>query len=518
MTETPRRRFRLQGNAADYYVCDKLEVLCESGAGTGKTFSLMVKDDATLWENPGCRILWVRRTRKSMSLAPLPDFEKYVLWPGHPALAAGAAHYKDRDVYRYPTGSELWLAGFDSQEKIDDVLSSQWDRIRVFQAEQIRLTDYEKLLTRLRAFGTPYHQITLDVNPADPGGWIAKKFGLKRGTGEWEPGEGKAVFSYRHEDNPAWYDAEKDEMRAEGKIYVGQILEGLTGVRREQLLLHRWVRAEGMIWGDYDAEEHIIHGKVEATPEHRALLTVQGWAKPVELRWFMGSMDWGFEDPAAFQCYGFDSENRAYLIREEYRKGLSHDEWAEKIGAIHRDFPMRTIVVDTQPALIKTMNRWLSDYYGGREVGGIVQPADKTRDQGEMAGLDIVRSRMKKRPDGSRGIYFLADALVEPDPDLRRGSQPLCLTDEIPSYTYRVKEDGKPWKEEPDPLCVDHGCDCLRYMAKWAWGVDLSHQPVVELKPVAKNAVDYAYEVSHLEALAYLEGASEPAKGRWRRP
>lgn len=514
------RRFRLQGVAADYYACESLEALCESGAGTGKTYSLLIKADACAWSNPNARILFVRRTRISMNTAPLPEWENEILWPGHPALSGpgATAHYKDRQFYRYPNGAEVWLTGFDSQEKIDDILSSKWDRVFIFQAEQMRLTDVEKLITRLRAFNTPYHQITYDVNPAPPEHWIAKRFGLIRGTGRWDVPPERSVFSYRHEDNPAWYDAVRDEWTSQGRQYVQTILESLTGLRRERLLKHRWVSAEGMVWEEFDADSHVLDGEVVPTGDGRAMLTAHGWERPVELRWFLGSVDIGFEDPAAFGCYGFDGQGRAYLIREEYRTHLTHDELADRIGAIYADYPMRAIVSDHDPAFIKSMNRWLSRYHGGRDVGAIVRSADKTRDKGEKSGLDIVRQRLRRREDGTRGLYFLSSALSDPDPELRHRSAPLSVTDEIPSYVYRVREDGKPYREEPDPLCVDHGCDQLRYMARYAWGRDLTaapHERSIDEQMVAEvGSIDYAYERRHREEVAKL-GKRPGRPGKW---
>ena len=491
--------------------------MCESGAGTGKTFSLLIEADYTAWTHPGARLLFVRRTRVSMNTAPLPEFEKEVLWPGHPALMTGSAHFKDRQFYRYPNGSEIWLAGFDSQQKIDDILSSKWDRVYIFQAEQMRLEDIEKLITRLRNFGAGYHQLTLDVNPAPPEHWIAKRFGLVRGKGIWNPSKNRAVFSYRHEDNPAWYDAEAGRWTDAGEEYVHTILDTLTGTRRERLLHHRWVSAEGMVWEDYDPEKHIIYGSVTPKPNGRASLEVRGWEKPVELMWFLGAFDWGFHpDPASFGCYGIDRDGRMYQIVEEYRLSLTQDEWAEKIGAIYKKYPMRAIVADDDGAFIKTMNRWLSNYHGGRDVGRIVRKADKQQDHGEKSGIDIARQRWRARPDGTYGCYILSDALVEPDPELKSREAPLCLADEIPSYVYRQVEDGKPHKEEPDPLCIDHGCDRHRYACKWVWGRDLAEKdPVASQMVHAPGTIEGQYERRHRELLEKLGRVEVGGRRKW---
>lgn len=553
-TETPERHWTLQGNAARMIRSKARELLLESGAGTSKTFSLLIKADKTAWDFPGCRQLFIRRTRISMNQAPLPEWESEILWPGHPAFSGPGAtgHFKDRQFYNYGNGpnpedprqgaSEIWLAGFDSKEKINDILSSKWDKVYAFQCEQLRLDDVEAVISRLRNFGCALrdeageivvndegkavesgHQVHLDVNPAHPEHWIAKRFGLVRGTGRWDTPKGKAVFSYRHTDNPMLFDAKTKKPTPQGHDYVGETLEALTGHRRQRLLLHRWVQVEGAIWPDYDPDKHVLYGATsEKHPEaleptngnQSALLRVQGWKRPVELRWFMGSFDWGWEDPATFQCWGFDSKNRAYLVAEEYRQHLGHEAWAELIEEIHERHRMRVIVCDHEPALIDAVNRRLGSFYADRGVGGIARNATKVGDRGERVGLDIVRERFRKRKDGTYGIYMLSDALRSVDADL--APQPQRLTDEIPSYVYREKEEGKAWKEEPDPTCVDHGCDALRYMAVWAWGKDLAPKP--EEGPettVPLGTMGHQYEKSHRDALKRLGKPKREEKRRW---
>lgn len=469
------REIELQGNGAAFFDCRDQEVLCESGAGTGKSFSLMVKANWTAREYPECRQLFLRQTRKSLTESILPDWEHEILWPGHPAIH-GTASREHRDSYRYPNGSIIVLGGCD---KIDRILSSKWDRIYIFQCEEVTLETWEKLISRLRAFQTPYHQIIADVNPAPPTHWLARKFG--RSKGAWHPNEDKAVFSYRHDDNPLLYDADTGQRTPKGEIYIEKTLNALTGVRRERLLKHRWVAAEGMVWEDYDPEVHLITGEIKKREQDETLwLHVVGWDEPVKLEWFMGSMDIGFEEPGCFQVWGVDRHNCMYRVAEVYRRHWDNGQWADAICDLHSEFRMRAISCDHDPAFIKLLNDRISGP-GGNEMHRIARPADKTRDKGEKAGIDQVRVRMKRGKDGKRGIYLMRDALrCGADPELMAEARPVCTEQEIPGYVYRVMEDGKPYREEPEPTCIDHGCDALRYAAVWIWKRDFTVTPEPE--------------------------------------
>ena len=67
------------------------------------------------------------------------------------------------------------------------------------------------------------------------------------------------------------------------------------------------------------------------------------------------------------------------------------------------------------------------------------------------------------QPDGKPRLYLVRGALVKVDPLLEEAKLPFCTEDEIPGYSWKKYQDGKPNKEEPVKL-NDHGCDCTRYI------------------------------------------------------
>jgi phage terminase large subunit len=320
-----KRVYRAYGGAAEYIKCTDLEALCDSGAGTGKTFSLMHKAHMVANNHPGSRQVFARVTRKSMNDSVLPEWEEKVLWRGHPAIhgTAGPAH---RDDYRYPNGSVIVLHGLDN---IDRILSSAYDRIYIFQAEEMTgaagIEVWDKLITRLRNGKTPYHQITGDVNPGPANHWINVRANRKicspcqrgeRSDGfplivEMNEDIGAPVcpeclgvdwqyqmrrIRYRHEDNPRLYDHENRCWRDFGKEYIGNELGRLKGVSRERLLRHRWVAEEGVILDEWDDKVHMLDGKMfkpgtDPTEKNSVnwRLHVEGWPVPIPVSFRYGA-------------------------------------------------------------------------------------------------------------------------------------------------------------------------------------------------------------------------------------
>ena len=123
VTQVLDRTYHAYGGAAELFQCEALEVLYEAGAGTGKTFACLQKANHYARSYPGSRILFTRKTRKSMNESVLPQWEDDVLWPGHPAIV-GTASKEHRDYYLYPNGSRVVLGGLDN---VDRIMSAQYD-------------------------------------------------------------------------------------------------------------------------------------------------------------------------------------------------------------------------------------------------------------------------------------------------------------------------------------------------------------------------------------------------------
>jgi len=427
------RRYEAFGAAAEFFRSEALEVLCESGAGTGKTYSLMHKANWVARKYPGSRQLFVRQTRKSLNESVLVDWEEKVLWPGHPAIT-GTASKEHRDNYVFPNGSTIGMVG---AENIDRVLSTQYDRIYFFQAEETTVEVWEKLMSRLRWGKTPYHQIVADVNPASEFHWLNQRAAAGK----------MHRCCYRHEDNPLWYDHGRDEWTSAGRAYIANVLGALTGARRERLLNHRWVSEEGLVWDFWDSEKNMLDA-----------------SDLPDLKWYFGSFDKGLRAPGCLQVWGVDGDQNAYRVAEVYRTQQTMDWWAERVCELYVDYPMVAIACDpSEPEYIIKFN----DRLGHMRRRSVVRIARKA-DNSLLTGIDMVDWAIRERR-----MFLVRDALVSGrDQSLVQALKPCCTEEEIPSYTWLKQAEGKPIKEKPDPSGADHGCDAMRYGAMFLWGKD----------------------------------------------
>lgn len=476
------RRYNAYGGAAEVFRATELEVLADSGAGTGKSLAWLRKIDWRCREYPGARFFFARDTRKSLNESVLELFENEVLWPGHDAMT-GTATRAHREKYSYPNGAEIVLIGLDD---VDRHMSTRFDGGIIFEAHETSEEIYEKLLSRLRSYKTPYRQIGLDVNPQGEFHWINQRFPK---AGEPNPrvetdADGNLTISrrrvlFRHEDNPLWFDHEKREWTKQGREYLGQVLGSLTGATRERLLFHRWVNEEGQVFPEFDPAIHCIY-------RHQV----------PELLSYTASMDFGANNPGCLQIWGYDKEQAGYRIVEIKRRDWTIDQWADAAVALHREFPYEVGIGDCAAKNdIAFMNKRLN-MERGEDFSWV--PCDKSK--GVMHGIGLLRDLFRRR-----SIFFVKDSMrYGVDPYLKMHKKPVCTEQELPGYVYKKNEEGKEIKEEPDRACPHDGIDATRYNAVYKWGKDFNPTPKrwVFAKPKGN-------EISVADAMGFLEIAEK---------
>lgn len=256
------------------WVSKSREILFDGPAGTGKSRAVCEKANLCAMKYPMSRILFLRKTRASMTESVLVTFEDKVLTPSSPIKSG--PHRSHRQSYIYPNGSMIVLGGMDNADRI---MSTEYDMICVFESTELTLDDWEKLLTRLRNGVMPYQQIIADCNPSGPTHWLKVRA---------DDGGMNRIMS-RHEDNPAVT-----------QEYLGQLAR-LTGHRKDRLFKGTWTAAEGMIYDTWDAAKFVMSRKPEDMK-----------------RWIM-SIDEGFANPCAMYLYGVDGDGRVHVFREFYR-------------------------------------------------------------------------------------------------------------------------------------------------------------------------------------------------------
>jgi hypothetical protein len=475
-----------------------MEFVLHGGGGTGKSRGIGY---VLLWlmdSYPGIRIIVTRKTRESLTDSFLKTWEEDVVPPGHPMLD-GAARI-NRHSYTHPNGSELVLVGMDKPGRRYSTDYDVWYYQELFEGTE---DEWMRARRALRNWGgalaraarergdtehpqIPFQLLIGDTNPDAEDHWINVRFK-----------EGKTVsLQSRHEDNPALWDRVNKCWHPEGKAYIDS-LESLKlsdeapGVLYKRLRLGEWCSASGAVWSNYNRDEHEIdrpvmpvrdEGENDSTYARRCAGAL---ASALQVRWWMGVMDWGHTDAGVFQVWGVTGaanpmHRRMYRVAEVYRTGQTIEWWGKNVVEMHREFGFNAIVCDpSRSDSIAAFN----DYLGypkegpGRMARG-ANNAKTTLGVGDMSGLDLVRVGFQKLPDGKPAILLLRDSLrYGRDDTLASLRKPWRTEMEIPSYVYATNENGKPQKERTDERCADHGCDCVRYARSFAVSHDFSKAP-----------------------------------------
>ena len=476
---------------------------------THNSFSVMWRVNHLCRKYPGSRHVFARDKRTALNQSVLPDWEKDVLYHGHPALRGPRRTH--RESYIYPNGSEVIL---HSLENVDRILSAQFDTINIFQAEELQDEDvWESLTTRLRYGRMPFGQIVADVNPSAAAHWLNVRadrkictpclHGVGRPEGmptviEMDEAEGKPIcplckgrvweyqmqrILYRHEDNPLWYDQNKKKWTKQGKEYIGNTLGRLTGVNRERLLKHRWVSESGVILDEYDPKVHLLEGSlvepgkdINNPDSPNWTLYVNGWAKPVNLVKFGAGVDWGFyPDPGVITVWGYDEQWRRFLVEEVYHTRKQIEWWADVADELRKKYDIAYFACDpSRPDYREMFNIRMMTRFG-RSGRQIAVKADnrlrsKPKAQGkDLAGIDLMRWGLRD-PDGEVRTYFLKETNRGwgIDTAMRKANRPVSTTQEILQWVWAKDSDGKDLGK-PDPKCDDHGLDSFRYEMSIGW-------------------------------------------------
>ncbi len=391
------------GAAEQLFYSHEREVLLAGPAGTGKTRAALEKIFLCMQKYNAMRCLLARKTRVSLTQSALVTLEEKVLPPGHP-IRRGVTRGR-RTGYVLENGSELVLGGLDNADR---VMSSEYDMILACEATELTLSDWEKLLTRLRHGVMPYQQAIAECNPSHPGHWL----NVRANAGLMQ-----RLIS-RHEDNPIYFDRQSGLYTPVGLTYR-ETLERLSGVRRKRLLDGVWAAPEGLVYESFS--DHVI-----AAPGLHA--DQSGDVPPLAV---CAGVDWGWRDPAAALVGVLRADRRLYVVEEFYARRVPLEQLVEKIAAMLQRWNVERCFADAaRPDLIDLMRR--------HDV-----VCEKAPPLSIAAGISVVESRL------------LADKL-------KIYSCCRHLIAEASEYQYGA-DDAQQAAATPQPGS-DHAMDALRYM------------------------------------------------------
>jgi Phage terminase large subunit len=439
------RDFEMRGAARDLLAYRGTEALAAGPAGTGKSIAMLLKLHITLARVPNCKALLLRQTHASLTASTLVSFEQQI---ASEELATGKVKWfggsgRQAPGYLYPNGSKLSVGGLDRPGK---VLSTEYDRVAVDESNQISITAYETLLTRLRGHADTYKQIILACNPDHPDHWLKKR--AETGV--------LAMFHSVHQDNPRLYDRH-GQVTEGGREYIA-LLDALTGIRRARYRDGIWAAAEGLVFDEWRDGDNII----ETLPD------MTGW--PLVL-----SVDWGFSNPLVVQWWRIDPDGRMWLTREIHQTRTLVEDVARQVRQIMNDHPE-----EPYPAAVVCDHDSEDRATFERHAQLATIPARKSVSR----GVQLVQSRVRKAGDGRPRLLVWKHALQGRDDVAEREKRPRGFLGEVNGYVWMTERgtDGIP-KEVPVKK-HDHSMDAGRYaVAHLDW-----NEPVKVGNPAAQQA------------------------------
>jgi phage terminase large subunit len=394
-------------------------------AGTGKSRGCLEKLHKAACTYPGMRGLIVRKTRESLTEAALVTFEDKVVPEG--TLWIANQQRRVRQSYELPNRSSIVVGGLD---KVEKVMSTEYDLIYVQEARELTEHDWESLTTRLRNHVMPYQQIIGDTNPDAPSHWIKQR--ANRGR--------LRLIESRHEDNPT--------VTPE---YLAR-LDALTGVRHKRLRLGIWAAAENMVYPDWDPAVHLI----------------DRFALPPEWTRFC-SVDFGFTHAFVCQWWAVDWDGRLYRYRELHGTQRQVRDWAHLVCELSRHERIGAVVTDhdveSRHELAEHMTHLASECPRPLEPRANLPAFTTAAYKPVDLGIEMVANRLKRAGDGAPRLFLLRGSLVERDPLLDEARKPCCLEEEIEAYVFDRAQSQKfgevvlerPLKREDDSV------DAMRY-------------------------------------------------------
>ncbi|MEE9534582.1 MAG: phage terminase large subunit [Acidimicrobiia bacterium] len=459
------------------------EILLDGPAGTSKSMSVAFFLDQVASHYPGCRILVARKTRVSLTQSWMVTFQKAMHMAhgsGRDYLFLGATN-ATRTSYNYNNGSVIVLGGLDVDTR---QFSTEYDIVYVNEVNEITQADWESLNRACRNGVVGHNLLIADCNPDSEFHWMNLRCRGTAKKGEPENGRTKR-FESHHEDNP-WITGTPEGLR-----YLDRLRNQLTGVRRQRLYLGEWVSAEGAVYPQFSSQSHVIRGTLRCERDKnyrgreqdapmrwyldvtRGLAATPEQGVSVELTWFFGSQDWGWNpSPGHQSIWGVDAAGRMYLVWEWMRCEKTHQWWAERAVAANKKFGLWKMVCDNaEPEAIKVFNNMLTWKERGDDEPQAI-PCEKTKLNG-CANVDLVRDRLLPAADGHPRIFMLEDALQhEPDELLTERGVPYCMCQEFPGLIYEPVDEGKENKERIRKV-NNHAMDDMAYAVRYAHGRDM---------------------------------------------
>lgn len=422
--------------------CRDLEACLDGPAGTGKTFAALYKVHLTLLQNPGAKALVARKTNTALAGSAIATFRDHIYDPREGVRYFGGNKIKPA-AFEYPNGGVMIVTGLDKRDKIK---SWEFDIAYINEATECDEEDIEFVRMRLRNGKIGYHQLIMDCNPDAPEHWLNQRM---------EAGKTTRLLS-RHQDNPRFWDIQRQAWTQAGLDYIFTTLDGLTGVLRERFLLGLWVAAVGAIYLKvFDRERNVV----------KPFTIPRDWPRYL-------SIDFGFSHPFVCKWYAEDSDGRLYCYREIYKTQVLVEDLAKEVLILSGWFHLLPTTHEkheerpaewADPLPREVIADWDAEDRATfeRHTRLLVTRAIKTVSD----GIQAVQARLRPAGDGKPRLFYFEDMLKERDELLAKSKKPTTTLMEFPLYVWKKSADGT---QQEEPVKEnDHGMDTDRYMVAY---------------------------------------------------
>lgn len=455
------------------------------GFANGKTTALVMKALKLAQVYPGSDGLLARATYKQLNDTLRKEFYKWCPpgWIKHMPT-------KDDNTLKMVNGTTINFRYVQQRgKKLEDgsttsnLLSATYDWIGIDQIEDPMITqkDLDDLMGRLRG-STPYRPprgeeeegmptsgprwLMLTCNPTS--NWFYKtmiqpyKMWQKTGIA----GDQLAV----------WPKSQLPIMDLfEGSTYTNQrnlaldFIEGLEakyrGQMRERFLLGKWAAFEGLVYGDFNLDRHMV-------PRERILEYLRGRSTAYVRFQVKESYDFGIVVPSCYLFGVVDDQGRVFILDGFYRSEFDIKEQPEEILRIQAKWATQEGFIASDPVIADPdiFRRKVISQHGVMLVDSIASVLKQGNDLRFKAADNTVLSGIAKVSSYLNGRPELEDPFGWEDPVF--GPQPGAMLYVAQELDWVGTEfQNYFWKRTPTGAFVDepmdrddHALDALRYM------------------------------------------------------
>lgn len=389
-------------------------ILFDGGARSGKTTTWIEWMIQRAFQYPGCRQFVGRlcRTHAKQSLWN-DSFRKYL------RMNIPREYYNlyEADmIIRFFNDSEIIIGGLDDAEHVEKVLGNEYVTVTLNEATQLSYNTMQVLETRLaqRCYDKDGNmcipKLVLDCNPRGPRHWLHLV-----GVRHVDPQTEEPLANREKWARLNW--SAYDNYVNLPKEFI-QSLESLPEVMKKRMLYGQWVSSDGLVYEEWDEDTNVIDDF--EIPE--------SWTR-------FRAIDFGFTNPFVCLWGAMDNDDRIYIYREIYRKGVRTavlaDEIKDKTG--------------TERILFTVADHDAQERSELESAGIFTEAAHKAVN----LGIQQVKNRIAKAGDGKPRLFVFRSCKN--------------ILTEFGSYEWLANPNGGNQKDAPKKE-NDHAMDALRYM------------------------------------------------------